>query len=103
MVATVVAGVNRKMTTDSVVTARTNVVTNPTRSEPPSIGTSTSRKPRSFDAPRLVAASSRERSTCRSPATAAWYPTGMFQKIIAMMISHPRLTQSSHAWLNAVR
>jgi len=54
--------VKRKITRESVVTARTKVVTSPTRSEPPSIGSSTSRNPRMLDAPRLVAASSIERS-----------------------------------------
>src|SRR6266849_152781 len=56
IVATVVAGVKRKMTTESVVTARTNVVTKPTRREPASIGRMTSQKPRSRDAPGPVAA-----------------------------------------------
>jgi len=70
IVATVLLGVNRKMTTESVVTARTNVVTNPTRSDPPSMGTITSRKPRRLDAPRLVAASSIESAVVKFIAEA---------------------------------
>ena len=64
-------GVNRKMTTDSVVMARTKAVTRPVVNGPRRSGNSTSRKARRLPAPRLVAASSIERSICCRPATAA--------------------------------
>ena len=71
IVATVVLGVNRKITTDKVVTARTNAVTKPVKSALSSIGSKISRNARKLPAPKLVAASSSERSICCNPAIAA--------------------------------
>src|SRR5262247_1526602 len=70
--ATVVPGVNKNITTESVVTARTKVVTIPTSSALCNIGNKISRKLRKLLAPRLIAASSMERSICCKPTTAAW-------------------------------
>src|SRR5256885_16956679 len=57
IVAVVERGVNRKITTESVVTARTNVVTKPTWTDPPSIGRRTSPEPRRPGGPQARAGS----------------------------------------------